>query len=461
MSASTAETIAAWVARQRFEDLSPEVLRRTKEMVLDTIGCALGGSVMEAGRIFLGFAKDLGGRAEATLAGDGERVDVRLAAGVNAYLANRLDYDETSRNGHIASPIVHTALALGERLGATGRDCLTAIVAGYEVSSRIGSMAFIADMEPGDIRDTVSPNYKVFGPLVVAARLFGLDAEQVCRALDIAWGTPPAFNPSFLSDASFHLPNMLKNNYLACCETGIEVALLARHGFVGPRDLLDRDQMAMVADLDFDGHPHLLHHMQLKPWSTCRFIHGGIELTLEILREEGIDPRAVDRIAFRSFHWICSPPYENRRPVYWNDVTWSVPYGIALAALGHPPGPAWYAPERLVDPEIHRLADKVELETLPEASRLFLERGGIVKPLTEVEVRAGGKTFTRRREGYKGDPDRPMTREEVHDKFTRLATHVLEIEQAEELITRCEALERVDDVGELGRLLGPRSRLAA
>ncbi len=454
MTTSTTATIASWVAGQHFDRLHPEAVRRAREMVLDTIGCALGGSAMEAGKIFLSFAKDLGGRAEATLAGDGTKVDVRLAAGVNAYLANRLDYDETSRNGHIASPIVHTALALGERLGASGRDVITAIATGYEVSSRIGSMAFIADMGPTDVRDTVSPNYKIFGPLVAAAKLWGLDRDAVERALSIGWATTPAFNPSFLSDAAFDLPNMLKNNYLACCETGIEVALLARHGFVGTRDLLDRDPMVMVSDLDFDGKIHLLELMQFKPWSTCRFIHGGIGLTLEIMAEEGIKPAEIERIVFRSFRWICSSPYENRRPAYWNDVTWSVPYGIALAALGYPPGPEWYDPKRLTDPEIHALADKVDLETLPEASKLFLERGGIIKPLTEVELRAKGKVFTKRREGYKGDPDRPMSPDEVREKFTRLALYAIPQRQAEEVIACCDKLERLDDVGRLGRLMG-------
>lgn len=450
---SKTEIIANYIAAQRYENLSPEVIARVKELVLDTIGCALGGSVTEAGQVFRNFARQLGGAAEATIAGDSARVSVRLAAGTNAYLANRLDFDETSRNGHIGAPIVLSALALAEHLGASGRAFLTAIATAYEVSSRVGSMAFIAEMAPGDIRDLVSPNYMIFGPLTVAAKLWELEAEQVRRALDLGWSSPPAFNAAFLSDPAFGLPNMLKNNYLACCQAGIDAVLLARAGFVATRDLLDRDPTAQIADLDFAERSHVLEHMQFKPWSTCRFIHGGIGLTLDIMREEGIGPDEIEEIVFRSFRWVCSPPYDNTRPRHWNDVTWSVPYGIALAALGVPPGPEWYDPARLADPRVHRLADRVRLEASPEASQAFLRRGGIVKPITEIELRARGKTFRRKSEGYPGDPDRPLSPAAVREKFRRLASYALASRRVEEIVSACERVEDLGNVASLARLL--------
>ena len=190
---------------------------------------------------------------------------------------------------------------------------------------------------------------------------------------------------------------------------------------------------------------HIVNQMHLKPWSTCRHMHGGIELTLNIIREERVAPDDIEEITFRCYSLVCSPPFDDPRPIEIWDAVFSVPWGITLAAYGYQPGPEWYAKERFRDEKILNLAKKVRVEPREESDRSFQEKG-LEGAIAEVTLKVRGRAYTRRLEGMKGSPQRPLSDTELKSKFRSLTNRVIREEQTEKL------LEIVDQFEELGNI---------
>jgi 2-methylcitrate dehydratase PrpD len=138
---SAGERLAEYVHESQFDGFPTVVIERAKELILDSVGCALGATQTDIGRSYINLAMDLAGKAESTVAGSGMRISALHAAYVNTQLANLLDFDDTYdvyHPGHPGCLIVQSALAMAEAIGATGEELLTSVILGYEVSLRVG-----------------------------------------------------------------------------------------------------------------------------------------------------------------------------------------------------------------------------------------------------------------------------------------------------------------------------------
>ena len=226
--------IAHYIASARYEDLPPNVVRLAKQLVLDDIGCAFGGQFTEEARIFINHVKELGGKPEVTIAGDGSKIPC-VNSGVNVFLANMLDYDTIYRNYTISGSVpTWTAIAMAERQEASGKDVITAAVAGYDIHNRIGD-ATQASLKLRPRYDNMS--YQVFGAMTAASMILGLDEDQICDAIGIAGYTAPVVNLNLWFKA---LPcSPIKGAVYWQCKRGIQATLLAQRGFMGPPGLLD------------------------------------------------------------------------------------------------------------------------------------------------------------------------------------------------------------------------------
>jgi len=449
------EKLSEYVANAEFKDLPNAVVEKAKELILDNVGCAFGGYATGADKALIDFVKELSGRRDSTIIGDGCKVPSCLAAGVNAQMANILDFDETYRNrAHPASPIVQSAIAIAESLKANGKDLINAIVVGYEVATRIGD----ATHPSSELMKKVwLQNWPIFGVAAAAAKLLHLDKDKIKHSFGIAGGVAPAINVHRILDvpgAMIKLPNFW------LCEAGINAVFLAQKGFTGFHDYLDGDKGYWVTVSDrcewemmvnrLGEEYNIQKFLSLKPWPTCRWIHPGIELVLELLQEEKIEVNEIDEIIFRA-HWkVCAPPYDNPEPKTMWDAIWSVPWGIAMAVLRYEPGPEWYASERFVDPNVLSFTKKVKVVHDPEASEIFEKTPE--KTFAKIELKAKGKVYVRKKEYCKGDPEMPMTKEDLRRKFRKLAGAILSKKRTDMLIRTIENLEYVDDVSELTKL---------
>jgi len=139
------EKIAQFIVDTSFEGIPRDAIEKTKRTALDCIGAALAGVGEPVSQTITGYATKLGGPAQAFVFGAGVRVSVADAALTNGCIAHALDYDDCGvKIGHPSVLVLPAVLSLGERLGASGKDILTAYVIGVEIE---GKLALHADFK--------------------------------------------------------------------------------------------------------------------------------------------------------------------------------------------------------------------------------------------------------------------------------------------------------------------------
>src|ERR1022692_634606 len=139
--ATSALMLARILNKVSFGDLPPTAIKYAKMILASTLSSAAAGSQIGSVRIIRDLAKEQGGRREATLWFDGARLPVSETARVNAMLSDSAASDDSDlRNvAHTGTCLTSVGLAIGERVGATGQDMLSAMVAGYEAAGRMGA----------------------------------------------------------------------------------------------------------------------------------------------------------------------------------------------------------------------------------------------------------------------------------------------------------------------------------
>ena len=454
---SVTERLADYIVKARFEDIPENAVSKTKELILDEIGNALGGTVLRSGKIIIDWGKLLGGSPEATLFSDGTKVPVGIASGVNTQLCMGLELMETYKNhGHPASGMVMTALGFGERDKLSGKEVLTAVCTAYDVTGRIIDATFpSAEYQ----RRVWNSSWQGCGPLVVSIKLLGLNREEGMHAFGMGLGNGPTMNVHnilFVPGSMSKLGNQFHNF------VGVNAALLAKLGYTGFHEILDEPfaYWTTISDRnDWDTYTRglgedflVVSAMAFKPWPACRWAQAGIESLLKIMTEKGLKPDDIAEITYHAHDKITSYPYDNTSPSNPEDGYWSVPWAFGNAALDYPIGPAWYQDERFTDHDLKRFMEKVKIKTLPEAVDAFAKEPEKSVTLLEVMTKAG-TAHTERTEYCKGDPQEPMTHKEIIEKFLSQALGVIPEKKARKIIEIVENLEEAPDVSEIAPLI--------
>jgi 2-methylcitrate dehydratase PrpD len=454
---SITRTLTDYIVGSRFEDIPGEAVARTKEFVLDEIGNALGGTAVKSGRIIIEWAKLLGGCPEATVFGDGTKVPAGIASGANTQLCMGLELMETYKNrGHPGSGIVMTAIALAEREKAGGQDILASVCTAYDVTGRIIDATFPS---PDYRRRVWNSSWQGCGPLVVAIKLLGLDEEQGMNAFGMGLGNSPTMN---VHNILYVPASMSKCGNQFHSFVAVNAALLAKLGYTGYYEILDEpfaywttisdsnDREIYTRDLGKDF--YITSALAFKPWPSCRWAQGGIQSLLEIMGMNHLTSQDIEEVTYHAHEKVTGYPFDNTNPSSVEDGYWSVPWAFANAALGYKIGPAWYAEERFKDSEHRQFMQKVKIKTLPEAVEAFAKEPEKSVTLLEVKTREG-KVYSKGTEYCKGDPQQPMTHEEVIGKFLSQTEGVISRDKAERIIDLVETLEQLTDISEMTRLV--------
>ncbi|MFH1603456.1 MAG: MmgE/PrpD family protein, partial [Pseudomonadota bacterium] len=137
---NSTELIADFIAKTTWQDVPEEAYQRSKWAIIDTVAAGFAGVPHEVGQQIIALAKDVGGKPAATVWGDGYRTSAPWAAYANGTLAHAIDYDDINMNmgGHPTAPVLAALLALGEKIGASGKDILLAYVLGVEIETKLG-----------------------------------------------------------------------------------------------------------------------------------------------------------------------------------------------------------------------------------------------------------------------------------------------------------------------------------
>jgi 2-methylcitrate dehydratase PrpD len=449
--------LAAYAASVRYDDLPPEVVRAAKRAILDTLGISIGGARTEPGRSILSFYEQFGGAGPAPVFATGRRYAILDAVFQNSALANFLDADDSLAEGHLGSTITPPTLS-ATALGAfSGRDVIASVVAGYEVSARIGSAIKPTPERFRDVRGLGT--FQVYGAAASVGRLLGLPVETMRRAFGIAGANAPV--PSVYKEGIGERPMAwVKNNFGASAQGGVHGALMARHGFRGQMTFLDGpkgfwrmagsdrcDFAAMTAGL---GERYWILENGFKAYSSCRYHHSTLDAVRALLAEHPSRPDDVEEIEVRTI-WRVSE-HQTVRPEDLIDAQYSLPFQIAGQVLGRAGRFDWMLTTPFDDPDLLRQGAKVRYVEDPEHERRFQTERKIGATVT-LKTRSGAVRVTD--DEAWGGPAKPISDADLERKFTDFAGPLLGDARAREIAAWVWSLDDAADVGAgLARLLG-------
>lgn len=456
----TSEILAELLAAPQYDDFPEPIVGKAKQAILDSFGCMIGGSILQPGQIVLEMIASMGGKPEATVVSLRERVPTPWAAYANAYLANLLDYDDTYGGlGHPGGPIIAAALAVADQHRASGQDFISAVILGYEAAVRIGE----AVKPTSDRAKRVSGQGTifVFGAATAACRLLGLTAGQLADVLTLAGTHSPV--PAVRKFGYSARPlSWIKNNLGWASMGGVWASMLVQKGFRGNRSFFDgdtgfwlmtsSDQWNKERLLTPFGEDYALAHLSFKPYTSCRYIHTTLDALTEIIRQHGVIVDKVKRIIIKSTKKAQDfADYAPHGPI---DGQFSMPYVVAMTLLGIPPGHAWQLEERLTDPNVMEIARKVTITEDQEAEKYWQD----LRVVSTVGVElVDGRYYEESVVTPKGDPDNPLSNQDLVEKFMALAEPVVGEPRSEELLGHLDSLETLQDFSTLAELLRPKN----
>ena len=443
--------LAAFAAHLRFEHLPQAVVRKTEDLLVDWFGSAVAGHGARPVASIARFAQVMGagqGAAEAIVSRTSN--SPYWAAMANAAASHVAEQDDVHNGSvfHPATVVFPAAVAVAQALGASGRDLLTASVAGYEVGIRVGE--FLG-----------RSHYKVFhttgtaGTLAAAAavgHLLKLDAQQMLHALGSA-GTQAAGLWEFLRTAADS--KQLHTAHAAAA--GVMAAYLAQDGFTGAAQILEGPQ-GMAAGMSSDADPAKLVDGLGTRWATaetsfkyhasCRHTHPAADALLQVMQQHRLQPGDLAGVVTHVHQGAIDVLGPVVRPVTVHQSKFSMGTVLALVAqFGHA-GLAEFDQHFLSD-ATQALRDKVTMQLDAEVDGAYPRRwiGKVTVTTTDGRVLHG------RVDEPKGDPGNTLSRDEITAKALRLAAFsggatATEMQQAVDRLWHVAQWPRV------GRLLG-------
>jgi 2-methylcitrate dehydratase PrpD len=435
------EALAERSARLDYAMLPEDVRAVTRQAILDWFAVTLAGSREPLSHIIAEEAASEGGGGAATLVGRGAKAAPLLAALVNGTASHALDYDDVhlSYIGHPTVAILPAILALGETIGAAGRDIITAYVAGYETLCRVG-----VAMSPGHyaLGFHATATAGSFGSAAACARLLRLDPARTAMALGIA-GTEAAGLKSMFG-------TMCKPLHAGkAAENGLLAARLAARGFTSRADVIECAQgFAATHGPDFRPDAALadpeggyfVRGNLFKYHAACYLTHAPIECACAVARQKGFDAgavRAVNLTIDRGADKVCNIT----SPQTGLEAKFSLRFTIALALAGVDTARlATYSDERTAEPRLVALRDKVRIAFVDgwESSRAALE-----------VVLEDGRKFAAEHDSGLPAADVAAQGRRIDEKFASLATPVLGEAGAAQLKSAVAALDDARSVRDL------------
>jgi len=435
--------LVGFLHRLRAEDLPDEVLDRARYFLLDYLAVTIRGSREESARAVQRMVQRGAPSAampnSATVFGTLIRTLPGFAALANGTAAHGIEMDDTHSGGsiHLGATMFSVALALVEAVpDANAEAFMPAVIAGYEAAARIAMAAQPQEQYALGFHPTQTCG--VFGAAITASKLLRLTAEQTLNAVGIA-GSMAAGSMEFLAEGSWNKrihPGLASQN-------GIHAALLAAEGFTGPRHILEgRDgflhgysRRALPERLTAGlGQSFQILHTAVKPHACCRYMQGPIDAILALVREHRMPPGDIQKIeiAVLEAGWgiVCEPRERKYHPESVVDAQFSMPFGAAVAVVCGSAGLDQFSIEQIRSSKITEVMNKVVLIKDSEIEKTFPNEWP-----ARVTIHAnGGRAYQKFVRYPKGDPENPLTWDEMAEKFRSLAGAVLPPSRCDEII---------------------------
>lgn len=451
--------LASLATDTEFREIPPEAISCAKNCILDCIGVAAVGSATPASTMVWETISSISGSrgVNAVVVGREGKVTPIDAALVNSTSAHSVELDDFHRKGsvHPAVSVIPAALAIAQQQSSTGAEFLSAVVVGYEVMIRVGMATCVAQFERG-FHPTSTCG--VFGSAAAAGRLLGLNRLGLAHAFGIA-GSFSGGLREWKRDGTLTKPLQVGR----ATQNGALAAILASIGYTGPATVIEGElgfcrayangAGLLTQALDGLGDVFEIENIAFKPYASGRASHPAIDAVLWLKANEGLRPSEIQgvvvKLAKEMHRAVMWPEDRKYRPETVSDAQFSLPYCVAAALLRGSVLLSEFTPESIRDPDILELAQRVRGEVAPECEEVYPEQ---ILQIVDVTLK-GGRRLVRRVDYPKGDPENPMTREELQEKFSRLASPVLGASRAAKVVEIVERIEMYEDLSELYALL--------
>ena len=453
---TASHTLAQYFTKLTLNDIPTAVTDRVKHCLLDyfavTIGAAKESPDFDRSIAALGAIN--GAQGDATIIGRTHTTSIEMAAFANALLAHTYDFDDTNVVGffHPGAAVHPPALASAEAAGTSGKRLLVALVAGYELSTRVGAALGESAYDRGF---HITPVAGIFGGTTAVGLINGLDATQLDQALGLS-GSQAAGSMQYLASGAwnkrFHpaFASRAALNSVALISSG---ALGAIGVFDGAHGLLaGYTATPNVARLtDALGQEWLALHTGVKPYPSCRFTHGAVDAAVALYDQVPAAVLADSRsqidvkISPRAYAIVGTDEPHKRAPQTVVDGQFSVYFQVACGLKFGQVTTAEY-----------QVLDANALTAL--MNRMSVTADDTVPAIgAEITVTsADGETFVVRIDVPGGEPPENVNETLVVNKFKSLTSDVLTTQTSDAII---EAVLQLENQPSIRNVLNPTKTL--
>ena len=446
-----ADFIANEINDLSFEDLPEELVERTKDLILDQLGCQLAFSGLEWGQAVHNYVLMHNTQGNSTITRYGEKMGAEDAAICNSVFAHGFEMDdtETLTGTHPGSCMIPTCLSLAEAEKKTGKDVIAAMVAGYETAFRVARLG--KTMYHRNWHGTATSS--TFGVAASAAKLMDFDVAKTKDALGLA-ASYLGGNTEYMASGGTvkrTLPSLAVAN-------GMRAAYLTKLGITGPNEPMDGRANVFIGCCDGDPLYEELEvpfkenfstaGVGMKPYCCCQGSHALIDAAAEIREKINADYKNIKKMTIvfheREVEILCNIIH----PKTIVESQFCARFAIAMRMVKNGNGYYDYCEENLADPDIAELIDKCEVESVPFGT--LSDSNGPGRLIVEMN---DGTVYDVAKPYASGSIKFPMTRQQVIDKFLSNAQPVAPQEQLDKIIETVYRFDTLTDITELTSLL--------
>jgi 2-methylcitrate dehydratase len=439
----TTDMLSSFVCGLNYEDLTPQTVHQVKRVLVDTLACAMGGYLSEPAKIARQLASTVSSTVPSRILGTKDYSSPEMAGFANSVMVRYLDYNDMSGGGH-PSDSIPGPLAMADALKSDGRTIITSIVVNYEVARRVGDHVqhtFQMGWDHGILR--------ALGAACGAGKIMALDRERMSHAISLAVVPNLSLGQTRVGELAMWKGMAGPHGTKA----GIFAAQLAERGVTGPFDPFDGSEGLWAKMLNHSvqleddwGEPYSINDTRLKFFPSQGGTQGPTGLAVELHSQ--VSPPEIKAIHIQLpeglFRRAVSEP-EKWSPQTRETADHSIPYLVAVALQDGAVTPASFSPQRIHDPALRSLIDRMTVDADPEFSRRYPDE---INCRIEITTTSGEQRVAQT--AYpKGHPRNPMSDAEINSKFRSLTTELLTVQQCDRALDLLWSLEDQPSLEEL------------
>lgn len=449
MDKSIARQIAEFAVNLTYDALPENVVHEVKRYLYDSFGCAFGGYRTKDVNILHDIFGGMGGKQESTLFGFGDKLPAVNATLINSLMIRALDFNDIywKEDPSHPSDLIPAATCVGEMVDADMKTVITAIVLAYEFEQRLCEFAVPGVRERkwhhATLTQFVSP--------IVAGKVLRLTVDEMVNAIGISG----SHNHTIGCPTAGKLTMMKNTVDPMAVQSGVLAALMAQRGYSGTEAVFEGKEGLMDVfgpDWAVDkltgnlGKTYKILDCSMKAFPTEALTHTHLTAVLNVVRQNNITHDMIDEVTITTIARACDILFDAHkyRPESRETADHSLPYCVAAALVDHQVTTQSFSDEKLKDPRIWKVIDKIKGEASEEFEKMFPAK----QPSKVIVKTTDGKEYSEYLEYPKGDPREPMMMEDLEAKFNALSTGLISETRQREIKDMVFACENMN-VGEV------------